>query len=592
MTVGSTSVVRAVLAGALVCSIAVVVAAPALAGPSGDTGNDTTASCPDEGPLVALLSGTGDGAECETATFFDPDDLLDPDLPALPDWGGSDESDDESDSDEADDESGSDEDTNDGTDGGDSDGADSDDTDSSDSDADETESDERDDEDTDKREPEPAIDDVSTGAAGGEVRADRDTGAGSAVGSAVLPGIGDAVDGAESGLDWTGALAPTDPPEPPGPRDPPADPSPVEPTPPAGPPAADEPPVAAIAQAPDPAGHVGVVEDGGDVAALAFAEGLPSPNEVGWNGGVVLSSLALTLLLLTVLALPVGLLNKAAADHADRIQVLRTRLLVPPATGRRARGTVAVAVAVTAVAGAALLGFLVPAFPFDPSAPAVLVGLAAAFVIVTVAWQGSRLLYVTRWWGVQCRVAPFPGFLLIAVVGVVLSRALGLEPGLVLGTLVAFSATRPLRDDEAGPAVALAATALTAVGALAWILRDPLIAAAGAPGTFAAAALATALTATTAAAAANLAFALVPVSFLPGAALLRWSPAVWAVFACIGGFAFVHLVAGPAAGTLAGKAGPLAVLLGAYLLGTAALWAWLRHGTPWPEWIRPRVGSR
>src|SRR5690606_23814946 len=212
---------------------------------------------------------------------------------------------------------------------------------------------------------------------------------------------------------------------------------------------------------------------------------------------------------------------------------------------------------------------------------------AVAFVLVTAAQQGTQLLYVARWWGVRCHVGPVPGFLLLGAVGVVLSRALGLEPGLVLGTLIAFRTARPLREDEEGPAVALAATALTALGGAAWIVREPLVALAGEPGTFLPDTVATALTATAVSSAANLLFALVPLSFLPGAALLRWSPGLWALFACIGGFAFVHLAIRPSSDALGGGAGALGVLLGVYLLGAAALWAWLRRG-PWPRPAAPQ----
>ena len=143
----------------------------------------------------------------------------------------------------------------------------------------------------------------------------------------------------------------------------------------------------------------------------------------------MLPSLALTLLLLAALALPVGLLNRAAAEQPDRVEALLARLRVPPGTGRPAPGAFLTAVAVTAVAGAVLLGFLTPEFPFDTSAPALLVGLAVAFLVVTAAQQGTQLLYVTRWWGVRCHVGPVPGFLLLGAVGVVLSRAVGWSPG-------------------------------------------------------------------------------------------------------------------------------------------------------------------
>ncbi|WP_142057691.1 hypothetical protein [Pseudonocardia kunmingensis] len=586
---------RTVLLGAAVCAVAVALTAPALA--ADERADGTSAAdppCPSGGPLGALL-GAG---SCDTEPPFPdlppllaPGDLLDRELPWPPHLPGGDESDgdsgddsesgsedsedaDEENTDEesGDEESGDEESTD--EDGADEDRADEDRADDVTSDGDTSDdSGSRGDEDTDDRDTDLAAAGVDEAeprerpVAAQARETARDAGADAAVGRAVLPGVGDAVDGAGSGLDWTGALGP---PRPRGPSDPPG-----------GTPAASAPQPASADPPARDATPPTSAERTADVAAVAFVDGLPSPGAVRWDVGAVLPSLVLTLLLLAGLALPAGLLNRAAADHADRVDVLLARLRVPPAAGRDAAGTFAVAVAVTAAAGAVLVGFLVPAFPFDGTAVAVLVGLAAAFVVVTAAQQGSQLLYVARWWGVRCHLTPFPGFLLLAAVGVVASRAVGLEPGLVLGTLVAFGTARPLRTDEAGPAAALAATALTAVGGLAWVLREPLVAAAGTPGSFGAAAAGTALTAVTAASAANLVLALAPLSFLPGAALLRWSPPLWALFACLGGFAFVHVVARPADGALAGRAGLLAVVLGLYLLGAAATWAWLRHGFSW-----------
>jgi hypothetical protein len=555
MTVGRATVVRAALAGAVMCLIAVGVTAPALAG-----ADDAEAPCPDAGPIDALLDG-GQCAEDASRRVLEFGTLLDPqfpdfDLPGLPD----DDSDSDEQDDDADEESGADDESDESA----SEDEDEDeDTDSEDAGAGADQgSDERgsdDDGDAAADDADASADD-STALPAKESEPARDSGAGAAVGAAVLPGVGNAIDGAESpGLDWTGALAQAAPSGPDNPRAPPAPDARVAPP---APPS----PAALPAAAPPPA-----VERTADLAAVSFATALPSPVDARWDLGAVLPSLVLTLLLLAALALPVGLLNRAAAEQPDRVEALLARLRVPPGTGSPAP-------AAFLTAGAVLLGFLTPEFPFDTSAPALLVGLAVAFVVVTAAQQGTQLLYVTRWWGVRCHVGPVPGFLLLGAVGVVLSRAVGLEPGLVLGTLVAFRTARPLRTDEEGPAVALAATALTAVGGTAWVVRDPLVAAAGAPGTFLADAVATALTVTAVSAAANLVFALVPLSFLPGSALLRWSPALWALFACTGGFAFVHLVVPPAADAVAGQAGVLAVVLGVYLVAAGALWAWLRHG--------------
>lgn len=580
MTVRSARLVRAALAGAVVCLIGVGVAAPALAG-SDDGG------CSDAGPLRALL----DRPDCPEATpdrAFEPGTLLDPQFPDFPDFPGVDDSDDDSDDEDAD-EDDSDEDEDEEEDAGTEESAsEDDDTDTAGAGTDSADggSGDEDSDDSEGAELAAATDPTPRPAR----KAPADSGAGAAVGAAVIPGVGDAVDGGSSpGLDWTGALTPEGPhPDGTAPIDAaPAAPASAEPAP------ADDAPVPPTPPAPAAAAERPAADERiADLAAVSFATSFPSPVEAHWNLGAVLPSLALTLLLLAALALPVGLLNRATARQPDRVEALLARLRVPPGAGRPAPGAFLTAVAITAVAGAVMLGFLTPAFPFDASAPALLVGLAIAFVLVTAAQQGTQLLYVARWWGVRCHVGPVPGFLLLGAISVVLSRAVGLEPGLVIGTLIAFRTARPLRPDEDGPAVALAATALTALGGTAWILREPLVAAAGAPGTFFADVVATALTATSVSAAANLVFALVPLSFLPGSALLRWSPGLWALFACTGGFAFVHLALQPGAGDLAGRAGTLAVLLSVYLVGAAGLWAWLRHGPVGPATVptpRPRA---
>jgi hypothetical protein len=108
-----------------------------------------------------------------------------------------------------------------------------------------------------------------------------------------------------------------------------------------------------------------------------------------------------------------------------------------------------------------------------------------------------------------------------------------------------------------------------------------VVAAAGARGSFLPDTLDAALTAVAGAAAGNVVFMLVPLGFLDGAALFRWSKVVWAVLAGIGAFVFVHVLLGASsdAGALAGRGTFLAVLVGAYLLAAAAFWAWFHYRT-------------
>ena len=394
-----------------------------------------------------------------------------------------------------------------------------------------------------------------------------DSGAAAGIAAAVLPGAGDAADRSmQSGLDWTGALVPPRD----VPRPAPAGPLPVEP--PAAAPLVPSPPAPLSRDAP--------AYDRG-IAAAAFADALRSPAEVRWDLGAIAQSLLLTLGLLALLALPVGAVNSTAEANAGRIGAALTRLRVPAVIAWTERLPLAAAVTAVAAMGAVLYAFLEPALWFDESSLALVLGLALAFLVITVAQQVPRSAYMDQWWGIRGQLSLFPGFLVLGLACVVASRVFGLEPGLILGTLMAFGTAKALRPDEEGPAVAVSAVSLTVVGLIAWFSRDAVVAAAGARGSFLPDTLDAALTAVAGAAAGNVVFMLVPLGLLDGAALFRWSKVVWAVLAGIGAFAFVHvlLAASSDAGALAGRATFLAVLVGAYLLAAAAFWAWFHYRT-------------
>lgn len=400
-----------------------------------------------------------------------------------------------------------------------------------------------------------------------------DSGAAAGIAAAVLPGAGDAAArSAYTGLDWTGVLVPSTPPVVPAPAGQP-------PTVPAGPPAAAAPTVPAQPSAPaPPAAAPDEASDDPGTAAVAFADALRSPAEVRWELGAIAQSLLITLVLLALLALPVGIVNRTAAADAGRIGAVLARLQLPALTARVERIPLGGAVTVVAAAGAVLYGFLEPSFGFDVSSLALVLGLALGLLVVTAAHHVSRSAYMNQYWGIRGQLAVSPGFLLLGVVAVVVSRVFGLEPGLILGTLVAFGTAKALRTDEEGPAVAVSAVSLTVLGLVAWFSRNTVVAAAGPDGGFLAEMLGAALTAVAVAAACNLAFMLVPVGFLDGAALFRWSKALWAVFAGLGVFALVHVLLGTSTdtGALTGNSTFLAVALVAYLLGAVAFWAWFR----------------
>lgn len=321
-------------------------------------------------------------------------------------------------------------------------------------------------------------------------------------------------------------------------------------------------------------------------AGAAFVESLSSPREVPTRVAVLVQNALLAILLLTLLALPVGIVNDTAEDNAPRFaaaaaRVQRLRQLVVVPWVDRWRFTIGLAVA--ALVGSVIYGFVEPAFGFDLSSLALVLGFAVAFLLVSAAKELSQFAFLRRAYDIRGFLQLFPAFALVAVACVTVSRAVGLQPGLILGTLAALGVRADLDMQRKGRAVAVSAGALAGLGILAWVVRSAVVAD-GPPDGFVVTVVSVALTAVAVAVAEHLAFGLLPLSFLDGAALFRWSKVVWAGFTASGAFAFVHVLLQREAGDFADRVSYLLVLLLVYFAGALAFWAWFRFR---PDHSRP-----
>jgi hypothetical protein len=288
----------------------------------------------------------------------------------------------------------------------------------------------------------------------------------------------------------------------------------------------------------------------------------------------------LAVLLLALLSLPIGIINDTAEANADRLAALaaRARRLRVRVVASGGHVPLFVGLTLVAVAGAVEYGFVEPSFGLDISSMAIVAGLAAAFLILSSVTKLPKLIYLRSVHNVTGSLTLFPAFALVGLACVVVSRSVGLQPGLILGTLAGLAIAADLREEQEGRAAAIAATTLLVVGALAWALRSPLVVAAGPAGAFLPSALDVTLTTIVVATAETLAFGLLPLSFLEGAALFAWSKIIWGVFAVLGAFAFVHVLLHPAsgAGSFAGRVTYLAILLAVYFTVAIGFWAWFR----------------
>lgn len=319
-------------------------------------------------------------------------------------------------------------------------------------------------------------------------------------------------------------------------------------------------PVVAVAsgQAEPPAGRT----------AIDLAAALPDPSDVRSDLPSVLSSILLALVLFGMLMLPVQPVNRAATANAERITRAFTGLRLAALARRYRQLPPPVAMALATAPTALGYVLLQPVLGLGTSSLALALGFAVAFAVVTKVAELSRQVHLGRQRTDRGLLHRLPGFLLLGLASMLVARLVGLQTGLIVGALATTVVTAAsARADVGGRAKAVSAASLVTLGALAWMLRETLTEFGRTDGSFGAEFVGAALTAVTVAAVVHLAFAMIPVVFLDGAAVRAWSKPRWALFAGLGAFTFVHVLVQPVSGS---QEMLLIGLLAAYLLAAAA----------------------
>jgi hypothetical protein len=239
-----------------------------------------------------------------------------------------------------------------------------------------------------------------------------------------------------------------------------------------------------------------------------------------------------------------------------------------------------------AAASAVLGGFLDPAFGLDSASIALVLGVLAALLLGTLVSGGAARTYRRmRDLPAESTWKSVPAGLAIALVCVVVSRAVHFRPGYLYGLVggIAFAAALDKRDTGRAELTGLAGGIGLALGA--WFLFVPVSDAVNDGGAFPLQVADALLASLFIGGIEGALFSLIPVRFLPGHKIAQHSWIGWAAAAGIAAFLFVHVLLRPESGYLGtSSTASVAVtygLFGVFGLASVAFWGWFRtHPDP------------
>jgi hypothetical protein len=215
-------------------------------------------------------------------------------------------------------------------------------------------------------------------------------------------------------------------------------------------------------------------------------------------------------------------------------------------------------------------------------------GLSTATAIVVLGSDVPTYLHLRRRYGERATVVALPGTLIVAVVCVVLSRAVRFEPGYFYGLVGGLAFGRHLRNDTTGRLAASSVVVMITLSIVSWLALSPVARMADAPAPGALPILAeSVLGGIFWAALDSLVIALLPLRLLTGSKIVAWRRLPWALLYAVTLFAFVHILLRPGTGYVSDSSRSptvvVVVLFVAFAVFSFAFWGYFRFRAPRPK---------
>jgi hypothetical protein len=317
------------------------------------------------------------------------------------------------------------------------------------------------------------------------------------------------------------------------------------------------------------------------VAFVVDRPGSSGLHDRGVLAGAALVAFAM-LLLVCLIGFPADWFNDTYVENRERLRAAAYRMLgrAAPAQSRPSRLALTVFFVVAGVLTCAATDWP----RLDRAYLWALAGTTLGIVVLTVGFQLPTMVSA-RATHARGRLQVLAGSVLVAAVCVAATRAFHLDPPYLYGLIAIFVADQAAGDDGSARAAALGALATLVFSVGAWLLElhveHTAAGAAPSPGVLV---LEATLVTVFLAGLGSVVFALVPLPFLPGRAIMRWNVGAWLVLFAAGAYAFALIMLTPRNGYVASvewsHVGAALVAFGAFALVSVAFMGWFRFVRP------------
>lgn len=263
-------------------------------------------------------------------------------------------------------------------------------------------------------------------------------------------------------------------------------------------------------------------------APNTLSQALPTVQQIIGNPVVIGAAAASSLALLFLVAFPAELLNSTIDENYERmfgripklklpwLKRLRERLKKAPLVG---------GLALTALAGL-IFSFSDPQFGFDVASLRLFLACVIGMFVLGYVANAITGAILRKRWSIGSVIELQPLGLVVAIVGVVLSRVLDFAPGLLIGLVLGLSLSASATLREEARSVLIWAGIVLGLAIACWVAYS-LMSGVVAPDTFGGALFDDTLVAIATEGISGLVIGLLPVGYLDGASVFRHSKVQW-----------------------------------------------------------------